>query len=62
MKLGNLTGADKVWVPLVVAGVAVGAHYGVVSGEQASFLKDNAVVVGAMILQAVAVFATTNKA
>jgi hypothetical protein len=61
MKLGNLTMADKVWVPLVIAGVAVAAHYKLVSDEQASFLAENAPVIGVMLVQAAAVFMTTNK-
>jgi hypothetical protein len=62
MKLGNVTGADKVWVPFVIAGGAVAAHYGLISDSQVSFIAENAVIFGAMVIQAIAVFWTTNKA
>ena len=62
MKLGNMTGVDKVWVPLVIAAVAVALHYNFISTEQASFLTDNAPIFGVMCLQAAAVFLTANKA
>ncbi len=61
MTLGNFTGVDKVWVPFVVAALALAAHYGLVSSEQVGFFQDNIVVLGAMVVQAIAVFATTNK-
>ena len=61
MKLGNMTSTDKVWVPFVLAGVAVAVHYNFISAEQASFLSDNAPFLGVMVVQGVAVFFTTNK-
>ena len=60
MKLGNMTGTDKVWVPFVLAGVAVAVHYNFLSAEQGSWLTDNAPMFGVMVVQAVGVFFTTN--
>jgi len=61
MKLGNMTKADKVWVPLVVALVAVCVNYGWISEAQAGFVTENAAIFGVMAVQAVAVFWTSNK-
>ena len=61
MKLGNLTRTDKVWVPLVIASVAVGVHYGLFSEEQGSFLTENAPFFGIMLVQGAAVFLKTNR-
>ena len=61
MKVGNITPVDKVWVPLLIAGVAVGVHYGFFTETQGSFIAENATVLGAMLVQAAAVFITTNR-